>query len=174
MILRCRDKVAAPCAGPGSLASSGTGSSRIVLAAGPDDAQRAIRERTLQRLGLVPWSPHPDIVLLGRRQDHRHGLGVNAADLGVRLACQEGKDVGGDLALLRFPNAGPVGPQSGKAKQGTSVVRGEPDRRLFALDRVVFGKRRERDETSVVRSEPTLPMGTARFRMFVVPLSGSN
>jgi hypothetical protein len=110
MILRCRDEVAAASAGPRALDSSGTGSSWIVLAAGHDNAQRAIRDRTLQRLGLVPWSAHPDIVLLGRCQDHRHGLGVNAADLGVRLACQKRKDVGRDLALPGFPNAGPVGP----------------------------------------------------------------
>ena len=64
-------------------------------------------------------------------------------------------------AFLRFTNAGPVGPQSSKAEQRTSLVRGEPDRRLVAVDGVVFRERRERDETSVVRSEPTLPMGTA-------------
>ena len=42
---------------------------RIILAAGRDDPERAVRKRPLQRLGLVPRRAHPDVVFLGRRQD---------------------------------------------------------------------------------------------------------
>ena len=58
----------------------------ILLAAGLDDPESAVRKRPLQRLGLIPPGRPPDIVLLGRRQNHRHRLRVNPADFGIRLA----------------------------------------------------------------------------------------
>src|ERR1700722_17109215 len=90
----------APATGDGS----GNGGSRIFLATCRNDLESAIRKRPLQRLGVIPRRAHPDIVLLCRRQNDRHGLRVHAPDFCVRFGGQESEDVGGDLALLGLPN----------------------------------------------------------------------
>ena len=38
------------------------------------DLENVIRQRSLQRLRLIPWRAHPDIALLLGSQDHRHSL----------------------------------------------------------------------------------------------------
>jgi len=54
------------------------------------------RGRSLdQRLKLgrrIPSGAHPDVVLLGSRQDHRHCLGMDRLDDGVRRGRQEAVD----------------------------------------------------------------------------------
>ena len=53
--------------------------SPIVFVRSPhDDLQRIIRQRSLQRLGLVPRRAHPYVSFLVCQQDHRHGLRVEA------------------------------------------------------------------------------------------------
>ena len=49
-----------------------------------DDPDRIVRQRPLQRLCLIPWGAHPNIALLIRHQDDRHGLRVNRLHDGVR------------------------------------------------------------------------------------------
>src|ERR1700688_3952729 len=119
---------------PSTADASGICGSRIVLAAGSNDPQRAVWKRTLQHPRLVPRRPEPDFVLLGRRQDDRHGLGMHLPHLGVRLAGQEREDVGGDLAFLRLSDGGPIGPQTGKTEQRPAFVRSKPDRHFLAVD----------------------------------------
>jgi hypothetical protein len=46
--------------------------------------QSIIRQRPLQRLGFIPWRTHPYVAFLVSRQDHRHGLGMNRFNNGVR------------------------------------------------------------------------------------------
>jgi hypothetical protein len=48
------------------------------------DLQRIIRQRSLQRLGLVSRRAHPDVALLIRHQDHRHRFGMDRLDDRVR------------------------------------------------------------------------------------------
>src|SRR6266478_7021401 len=43
-------------------------------------------------LSLVPWRAHPHVVLLFRRQDHRHGLWVDRLDDSVRRRRQHTVD----------------------------------------------------------------------------------
>jgi anaerobic selenocysteine-containing dehydrogenase len=54
-----------------------------------DDLERVIRQRPLQRLRFIPGRPHPDVTLLVRRQDHRHGLGMDRPNHAVRGGRQE-------------------------------------------------------------------------------------
>jgi hypothetical protein len=49
-----------------------------------DDLERSIRQWSLRRSRLIPWCSHPDVALLVGRQDHRHGLGIDRFDDGVR------------------------------------------------------------------------------------------
>jgi hypothetical protein len=54
-----------------------------------DDLQRIIRQWPLQCLGLVPRRAHPNIPLLVGGQDHRHGLGMDRLDNGVRRSRED-------------------------------------------------------------------------------------
>src|ERR1035437_7804882 len=89
---------------------SGNGGTRIILAAGRNDLESTVRQRPLQRLGLVPRCAHPDVVFFSGRQNDRHRLRMHPPDFRVRFGREEGEDVGSDLALLGFAHAGPVGP----------------------------------------------------------------
>jgi len=80
----------------------------VFLLAPCDDAQRAIRQRTLQLQRLRRRRRQPSLDRLRRGQDHRHGLGTDGGDLGVRLGGQEGEDVVRCLALPHLPHRGPV------------------------------------------------------------------
>src|SRR5260370_17900308 len=99
---------------PTTADESGNGGSWVFLLARGNDPQRAVRKRPLQRLGLVPWRSQPDVMLLGRRQDHRHRFGMHLPYLGVRFARQKREDVGSDLAFLHLPPPGPVVPEPSK------------------------------------------------------------
>src|ERR1700712_220116 len=99
IILRCRN-------------AASTWDSTVIILAGGDDLQRAVRKRALKRLGFLPRRPQPRVALLLRRQDHRHRLRMHASHLRVRLAGKEGEDVRRDFAFLRLADAGPVGPKS--------------------------------------------------------------
>jgi len=57
-----------------------------------DDQHLVIRQRPLQRFRFVPWRAHPHVVLLFRRQDHRHGLWVDRLDDSVRRRRQHTVD----------------------------------------------------------------------------------
>jgi NAD(P)-dependent dehydrogenase (short-subunit alcohol dehydrogenase family) len=48
------------------------------------DLDRIVRQRSLQRLRLIPRRAHPDVSLLISQQDHRHCLGMDRLDDGVR------------------------------------------------------------------------------------------
>ena len=56
------------------------------------DLERVSRQRSLQRLRLIPRCPHPNVALLVRRQDHRHRFGVDRLRHGVRRGGQEAID----------------------------------------------------------------------------------
>jgi hypothetical protein len=62
-------------------------------------------------------------------------------------------------AFPDLPHASPVGPETGERQQRSRLVRREPDRRLLAIDQIVFRKRRERYQAAVIRPEPSLPVG---------------
>ncbi len=62
-----------------------------------DDFQDAVGQRMLERRR---GRPQPGVYLIGRREDYRHGLGVDRRHFRVRLRREERKEVGGDLALL--------------------------------------------------------------------------
>src|SRR3954464_7368407 len=102
MILRC-------------LGASSAWDSTVVVLAGGDYTQRAVRKRALKRLGFLPRRPQPRVALLLRRQDHRHRLRMHASHLRVRLAGEECEGVRRDFAFLRLADAGPVGPKPGEA-----------------------------------------------------------
>ena len=62
------------------------GCRRAILFVGSahDNPERVIRLWPLQRLGLIPRRTHPNVPLFVRRQDHRHGLGMDRRDHRVR------------------------------------------------------------------------------------------
>jgi hypothetical protein len=79
-------------------------------------------QRPLQGLCLVPWCPHPDVALLLRGQDHRHGLRVDRFNDRVRRRRQEAIDeVGAELS-----------PDAGEGEQRPVVIECEPDDILLA------------------------------------------
>src|ERR1700759_4641697 len=55
--------------------------SRLIFLVGTlgDDLERVIRQQPLQRPRLIPSRAHPDVTLLVRRQDHRHGFEIGLA-----------------------------------------------------------------------------------------------
>src|SRR5947209_10662230 len=138
------------------LGASSARDSTVVVLAGGDYAQGAVRKRALKRPGFLPRRPQPRVALLLRRQDDRHRLRMHASHLRVRIAGEECEDVRGDFAFLRLADAGPVGPKSREAGQRPALVRGEPNRHLLAVDGVVFGKGRERHQAAVLRNQPSL------------------
>jgi hypothetical protein len=56
----------------------------FLICTSDDDLDCIVRQRSLQRLGLIPQRAHPDVTLLIGHQDDRHGLRVNRLDDGVR------------------------------------------------------------------------------------------
>ena len=50
----------------------------FLIPAAHHQRDRVIRQRPLQRLGLIPWRAHPYVSFLVCQQDHRHGLRVEA------------------------------------------------------------------------------------------------
>jgi hypothetical protein len=46
-------------------------SNRIFLLAARHRLQRLVGQWSLQRLGLLPWRTHPDLVVFGRGEDRR-------------------------------------------------------------------------------------------------------
>jgi hypothetical protein len=88
----------------------------------PSRLQSVIRQRPLQRLCLIPGRAHPHVTFFFRRQNHRHGLGVNRLDDGVR--CGGKKPVNKVRSGNRF-RLGPavafeLGPESAEGEQGRS------------------------------------------------------
>ena len=65
----------------------------FLVRAAHHDLERVIRQRTLQRLGFIPRRAHPDVPLLIGRQDHRHRLGMDRLDDGVRRRRQKAVDL---------------------------------------------------------------------------------
>ena len=53
-----------------------------------DDFQRVVRQRPLQRLGLIPGRAHPDVALPVRHHDDWYGLRMDRLDDGIRR-CRE-------------------------------------------------------------------------------------
>jgi hypothetical protein len=133
MILRCR---------PG----------RVFLDAAGDDPERPIWKRPLQLEGLVWRGRHPGLDFVRRRQDYRHCLRVDGADLGVRLRCEERVEVVGGLAFLDLPDGRPVGPDAGEAGEGAALIESEPDVTTFCL--VELAEAVERHHATVLGSYP--------------------
>ena len=61
----------------------------FLVRAAHHDLQRIILQWPLQRLRFIPRRAHPDIALLVRRQDNRHGLAMDRLDHNVRRGGQE-------------------------------------------------------------------------------------
>ena len=103
---------------------------------------------------------HPQVPFGGVGEDHRHGLAVDGADLGVGLRGQEAEQVTGDLAFLDLAHAGPWGPEAGEEGEGALFAQGKPDRLQGAADLVGLAEGGERHEAAVGGAEPGLPVGT--------------
>ena len=116
---------------------------RVFLDAAGHDPERPVRKRSLQLERLLRRRSHPGLDLL-RRQDHGHRLGMDGADLGVRLRCQEGEEVVGGLALLDLPDRCPVGPDAGEAGERTRFIQREPDVAALGLVELAEGSFRQK------------------------------
>jgi hypothetical protein len=121
-----------------------------------DDPERSAWKRPLQFQGLVRTGRHPGLDFFRRRQDYRHRLGVDGADLGVRLRREEREDVVGRLTFLDLPNGRPVGPDAGEAGEGTGLIEREPD--IAALGLVEFAEGVEWHHATVFGSQPSRPV----------------
>src|ERR1700704_48127 len=128
----------------------------IFLDAAGDDFERPARKRPLQLQDLVRRSRHPGLDFFRRRQNHRHRLGVDGADLGVRLRRKKSEEVVVSLAFLDLPNGGPVGPDAGEAGEGAGLIEREPD--VAAFDLVELAKRVKRHHATVLDAEPASPV----------------
>src|SRR5271157_1653934 len=71
---------------------SGLGAPVLFLAL-RDDPERIVGQRPLQRQSVNGVSLKPSVNLGGRREDDRHGLGVNRSDDGVRFSRQEPEEL---------------------------------------------------------------------------------
>ena len=105
-------------------------------------------------------------------ENHRHRLGVDSADLGVRLRREERVEVVGGLAFLDLPDGGPVGPDAGEASEGAGLIEREPY--VAAFDLVEFAK----GVKAAPRRGSRRPCERVQcllltLRMLVVPPSGS-
>src|SRR5215469_11506319 len=85
----------------------------LVLAA-HHDLERLVRQRSLQRLHLVPWRAHPNVALLIGRQDHRHRLRMDRLHHRICICREEAVDLmrprdrlrlGAAITIERGPNA---------------------------------------------------------------------
>src|SRR3984893_11122278 len=65
----------------------------LFFRASPHDPEYIVRQRSLQCLRFIPRRAHPDITFLISRQDHRHGLGMDRLDDGVRCSRQKAVDL---------------------------------------------------------------------------------
>jgi hypothetical protein len=83
----------------------------FLVDAARDDLQRIIRQRPLQRLGLIPRRAHPHVALFIGRQDHRHRLRMDRFDNGIRRRRQEPIDE--MRTQHRFRLGAPVAPELG-------------------------------------------------------------
>ena len=81
-----------------------------------DNHQRIIRQRTLQRLRLIPRCAHPDVAFLLCKQDDRHGLRVDRFDDRIRRSGEKAIDVMWAWYRLRLgaPVAFELGPDTRK------------------------------------------------------------
>jgi hypothetical protein len=86
-------------------------------------------------------------------------LGWTRPTFRIRLRRQEAVDVHGNFTFLCFSNGGPTRPEAGESEEGTTLV--GRDGHLLAVDRVVFGERRERNKATMLRAEPSIAMRTA-------------
>ena len=133
-----------------------------------DDPERPVRQPPLRLEGLVERRRHPSLDFFRRRQDHRHHLGIDGVDLGVRLPCQE--RVCRSWSCIHLPDRSPIRPEAGKAGKGAGLVDREPDVAAFGF--VKLAERVERHQAPVFYAEPPRPVFFT-LRMFVVPPSGS-
>jgi hypothetical protein len=93
---------------------------------------------------------HPDVALLISRQDHRHGLGMDRFDEGIRCSCQETIDrmrarngfrLGATVSLE-------FGPDAGERERRTILIQGEPhDVLLFGVDLTAAARVEHWDDT---------------------------
>ena len=60
----------------------------FLIPAAHHQRDRVIRQRPLQRLGLIPWRAHPHVAFLIGGQDYRHGIRMDRLDDRVRR-CRE-------------------------------------------------------------------------------------
>jgi hypothetical protein len=100
--------------------------------------QRVVRQRPLQRLGLIPRSSHPNVAFLFGRQDYRHCLRVYRFDDRVRGRCQEAVDEvrAGDRFGFGASVAPELGPNSSKGEQRAVIIEREPHHILLAGRRI--------------------------------------
>ncbi|MCP1776034.1 hypothetical protein ABIF65_006797 [Bradyrhizobium japonicum] len=110
-------------------------SRRAILFIGPahDDTERVIRQRWLQRLGLVPRRVHPNVALLIGRQDHRHGLRMDRLDHRVRRCRQKPVDLMRPRHWLGLRSAITLErrPDAREGEQQTLLIQYEPDHILL-------------------------------------------
>jgi hypothetical protein len=69
----------------------------------------------LQRFGLVPRRPHPDVPFLIGGQDHRHGLGMDRPDDRIRRRRQEAIDVVRTRMSFDFAPRSPLNSSAARA-----------------------------------------------------------
>ena len=124
----------------------------------------------LQRLGSRRSEPRLDLVRRG--QDHRHSLGVDRTDLGVRGRREKAEQVGRDLAFADLPHRRPARPEAGEDRERppprpSANQMSPPASRLNSL-KLVNGTTQRLSGPSQRRQ-----CVDAVLRIFVVPASGS-
>ena len=144
---------------------------RVFLDAAGDDPERPVRKRPLQLQGLVRRGRHPGLDFVRRRQDHRHRLRVDGADLGVRLRREEREDVVGGLALLDLPTEVQLVQMPAKQARGRLSSKANQMSPPSAL----LNSLKELNGTTQRFSTPSHLVQCLLFtlRMLVVPPSGS-
>lgn len=88
-----------------SFSGANARSCRAVLLVRPtrNDLQGILRQRSLQRLRLIPRRPHPNVALLIRRQDHRRRLGWIGATIALGAVVRsQTRDVAREWAPILY------------------------------------------------------------------------
>ena len=94
-----------PCRGQNRIIRRGSVTSSQRL----DFDQQIIRQRSLQRLRLIPRRTKPNLDLFRFGQDDRHRLRVYRLNSAIWLASEKGEDVGFNLAFLPMHSSGLAG-----------------------------------------------------------------
>jgi hypothetical protein len=137
------------------------------------DPKRIIRQRPLQRLGLIPRRAHPNVVLLISRQDHGHRLRMDRLDHSVGGRGQEAVYLMRPRYRLRLGATVPVErcPDTGESEQRPGLIQRKPYH-VFLLGLgvrlwCVFGEAIGRDKAAVLRLQPATPVRRGCWRMLV-------